>query len=709
MRDKEGAMKRFVMMSSMPALLAAMPVSVHAQTAPEAGNNAEGDIVVTARRQSESLRDIPDSIQAFGSETLEQAGVTSVNDLTGLVSGFHVIEAQQPGVVMINIRGIGQVRFGEAPIAVVVDGVQQSSPNQITQELFDIQQIEFLKGPQGALYGRNALGGAINIVTRKPGDFLEGSVQASYAAGDDYKIGGFISTPLGDDAGLRLAASYRNREGQIFNPTVGDHVDFDETLNLRGSLLFRPSSSVTIDVTGSYLDQKGGAAYYAYGEPNAPKEPVVGNIRGIGKRKLGDVSLKVEVDAGAVRFQSVSAYASVRSSIYEDLEWTPLDLLAAEQPLSVDAYTQEFRVSSNDTAARLRWVFGLYYLHTRQKVTTIVLGQPGLTGLTDPVPLSTLSVRDRNNAYAAFGQVVYEVADNLELTAALRYDIDRRRSTDVAPLAPTDPTEFQAIFKSLQPKLSLGYKLPGGNLIYATAAKGFRSGGFNNNAVVTRQFDKEELWNYELGFKTVLADRKLFVNGAVFYTPIENRQVYGIRLDVGAAQFIANPIPKSHIVGAELEITAIPAPGLNLTFGGTLLDTKIDEYDLGPFSGTEANGDYTGNKLNQVPKWSINAAVQYTADLANGARVIPRFDISGSGGDYYWEIDNLAKRDTVWLANARLSYQTDRYEVSLFANNLFDTEYDIEYVPRSFSGVNGVGIGARNMPRQIGVAAKVNF
>lgn len=700
-------MKNYVSMSSALALVVGVSTPAMAQTAP-AVEEVGGDIVVTARRQSESIRDIPDSIQAFNSETLEQAGVTSVNDLTGLVSGFHVIEAQQPGVVMINIRGIGQVRFGEAPIAVVIDGVQQSSPNQITQDLFDIEQIEFLKGPQGALYGRNALGGAINIVTRKPGDSFEGSVQASYAEGNDYKIGGFISTPLGENAGLRLAGSYRNRDGQIFNPTVGKDVDFDETINVRGSLILRPSETVTVDVTGSYLDQKGGAAYYANGNPNETKEPVVGNIRGVGKRKLGDVSLKVEVEQGDVRFQSVSAYSSVRSSIYEDLEWTPLDLLAAEQPLSVDAYTQELRLSSN-TGGPLRWVAGLYYLHTKQKVTTVVYGQPDLTGLPDPIPLSTLSVRDRNNAYAAFGQLVYEVSDNFEVTAALRYDIDKRRSTDLAPLLPTDPTEFEATFKSLQPKLSLAYKLEGGNLLYATAAKGFRSGGFNNNAVVTRQFEKEELWNYELGFKAILADRKLFVNGAAFYTPIDNRQVYGIRLDVGAAQFIANPIPESHIVGAELEVTAIPVPGLNLTFGGTLLDTKIDKYDLAPFAGTEANGDYTGNKLNQVPQWSVNAAIQYTADLDNGARIIPRFDISGSGGDYYWEIDNLAKRDTVWLANARLSYQTDSYELSLFANNLFNTEYDIEYVPRSFSGVSSVGIGARNMPQQIGVAAKVSF
>ena len=244
-------MKKFLMMSSALALTVGGHGAVLVQEAPVAAMDGDaegiGDIVVTARRQSESIRDIPDAIQAFGSDTLEQAGVTSVNDLSSLVSGFHVVEAQQPGVSMVNIRGIGQSRFSEPPIAVVIDGVQQVSPNQLTQDLFDIEQIEFLKGPQGALYGRNALGGAINIVTRKPRDYFEGSLQASYAEGDDYKIGGFISTPIGEDVGLRVAASYRNRDGQIYNKTLDENVDYDETYTVRGSLLVRPTDRVEID------------------------------------------------------------------------------------------------------------------------------------------------------------------------------------------------------------------------------------------------------------------------------------------------------------------------------------------------------------------------------------------------------------------------------------------------------------------------------
>jgi iron complex outermembrane receptor protein len=630
-----------------------------------------------------------------------------------MVSGFHIVEAQQPGVVMINIRGIGQSRFGEAPIAMVVDGVQQVSPNQLTQDLFDIEQIEFLKGPQGALYGRNALGGAINIVTRKPGDDVEGSIQAGYAEGDDWKVGAYISAPFNEKIGVRVAASHRDRRGQIYNTTAKEYVDFDTTTTARGSILVKPDDGVSIDISGSYMDQKGGAAYYVTGPANAPREPVTGNLVGVGERTLADASVKMEFESGDIVFQTVTAFSSVKSAIFEDLDWVAADLLAAQQLVKMSAMTQELRLSSADPTSRLRWVAGLYFLHTNQNVDTTLFAQPDLTELEVPVPLSITPTKDTNYAYAAFGQMVYQLTDQLEITGALRYDIDARKQTDYSPMLLPSPAAietYRATFKSLQPKASIAYKFGSGDLIYATVAKGFRSGGFNSNSVVTRKYLPESLWNYELGGKFALADRKLLINGAIFYTDITDRQVYGLDLRIGAAQFIANPIPKSHIKGAELEITAAPVDGLQMGLGGTLLKTKIDKYDTSVFAGTQTNGDYRGNRLNQVPEWSVNASIQYRAELGDGFELIPRLELSGNGGDYYWEIDNLDRRDDVWLANARITLKTGGLELTAYVTNLFDKAYDMEYVSPLQSGhILGLGVGARNAPRQVGVTGRYKF
>ncbi|QEH81046.1 TonB-dependent receptor [Sphingomonas sp. C8-2] len=681
-------------------------------TAPAAAQVVASDqdeLIVTARKQSENIRDVPDTIQAFSSATLERAGVESVNDLTQMVSGFRIVEAQQPGVVLINIRGIGQVRNGESPVAVVVDGVQQNSPNQITQDLFDIERIEILKGPQGALYGRNAIGGAINIVTREPGDSFGGSAELGYAEGDEFRAKASITAPLGEKAGFRLAGSYLNRDGQITNSTLGKKVDFDESWAVRGSLLLKPTETLKIDLRGSYYDQDAGASWYVGGPANSPRVPVVGNILGKAGRKLGDVSAKIDLDMGSVALTSVTAWSSVKSDLFEELDWEPQDLAAATQTLDVKAWSEELRLSSNTPGSALRWMAGLYYLHTDRTLDTAIFLGPDLTGLPSRVLGSRLVAKDDNDAYAAFGQINYDIVERLELTAALRYDIDRRRQDDVSPPVPAVVPRYKGTYKSLQPKLSLAYSFPGGSLAYATVAKGFRSGGFNSNAVVTREFKKEELWNYELGFKTALADRKLYLNGAVFYTDITDRQVFGLDLSSGPAQFIANPIPKSSVWGAELEVTARPVKGLELSMGASLMDTKINTYDVTVFSGTAARGDFKGNKLNQVPRYTLNAAAQYTADLG-GSSLISRVDVSGWGGDYYWEIDNAQKQKPVWLVNARLTWAVGKIELTGFVKNLFDRRYDVEFVPVNFAGtITGKDLGSASPPRQIGGSVKVRF
>ena len=699
-------MKAFWLKSAAAGLVVvAHPVL--AQQKPADGSDQ--DLVVTARKWSENIRDIPDTVQAFSAATLEKAGIDSISDLGGVVSGFRVVEAQQPGVVLISIRGIGQVRNGESPIAVVVDGVQQNSPSQITQDLLDVERIEVLKGPQGSLYGRNAIGGAIIITTKPPTDVLSGSAEAGYAEGKEFSTRGTLSGPLGEKAGFRLGASYLNRDGQIYNRTLDTNVDYNEVWALQGSFVANPSDIVSIDLRASHYNQIAGAAWYRAGPANAPREPVVANLLGRGERKLTDISAKVEFDLEQVTLTSITAFSKTKTFIFEDLDWEPLDLASANQWLDVDAWSQELRLAS-DTGGPLRWMGGLYYLNTRRQQDTSLYLRPDMTGLPDPMLLQTLIARDRNQAYAAFGQVNYKITDALELTAGLRYDIDKRRQDDLLPPSPTAPTTFRATYRSLQPKVSLAYSFQDGTLAYATVAKGFRSGGFNANDVVTREFKKEELWSYELGVKAASSDNKLFVNAALFFIDIKDRQVAGLDLTTGPAQFIANPIPRSTVRGAELEVSARPLSGLELSVGASLLGTKINEYDQSVFAGTAANGDFTGNKLNQVPGYTLNAAIQYTADLGADSRLITRLDTNGWGKDYFWEINNEDKLNPVWLFNARVTWEVGNLSFTAYARNMFNRRYDLEFVPYAFGGtLTGADLGAAAPPRQFGASAKVRF
>src|SRR5690606_1840472 len=341
----------------LAASAALTPSALPAEEAPES-LTAIQEVVVTARKRAERIESVPDSIRALSGEDLESAGLTRVNEVTRHVPNFTLVEAQQPGVVLINIRGVGQVRNGEAPVAVVIDGVQQNSPNQITQALYDVERLEVLKGPQGALYGRNAIGGAINIVTRAPTNELKGSLEAGGAQGDDFYGQATLSGPIVRDKVLfRVSGRYADREGQIDNIFVGGKADFDRTWNGRAALLFHLSERWTADVRAALQDQRGGASYYVPGAVNSNPTQVIGNLVGWGERDLADHSIKLERVGDATTFTSISAYSRVESGLFEELDWLPADLLAATQFLDVKAYSQELRLASNNETGT-RWIAG---------------------------------------------------------------------------------------------------------------------------------------------------------------------------------------------------------------------------------------------------------------------------------------------------------------------------------------------------------------
>lgn len=680
-------------------------------------------MVVTARKREELLSDVPESIQAFGGDTLEAAGVNSVKDLSKLTPNFAVIEAQQPGVVLINVRGIGQIRMGEAPIAVVVDGVQSNIPNQITQDLFDIERIEILKGPQGSIYGRNAIGGAINIVTTPPSNEFTGRIVGTLGNGEDRRVGVQLSGPVIEDLlSFRIAGKYREFGGLIEGVNIGEMVDHEEAKTGRVNLLFTPSDVFSMSLTASFDDIEAGAAYYVpystlrgLGRAGRdPKEisrprPVVLDHKGFATRRIEDISLKIDYETPFGLLSSVTAYSTLESYLDEELDYTRLPLLTAIQTVDNEAFSQELRLTSTGDGA-LDWLVGAYYLAVDRETLTqpyILEDVTDLLGLPFSIPFIRKHFTDDNQSYAVFAHMGYPFGRGFEISGGFRYDIDEREQ-----LSLIDNSVGEATFRSLQPKLSLSYKFDTADsdlfedfMLYSSVGKGFRSGGFNPSDKVGRQFNKEETISYELGFKSRLPS-STFLNVAAFYTDITDRQVYTLDL-LTVSQLIANPIPESHVMGIELELSTRPFRGLAIGGGLGLLKSKIDSYDPSIYADTVARGDFTGNDLNQVPGFSYTAFFEYTLPIGP-LSLITRGDFNGSGGDYYWEINNNDRREPQNFANFRMTLKGDHWSLSGFVDNAFDEAFVAEYVPYEFSGgLSDLGLPGR--PRRYGVELGFNF
>ncbi|WP_311270786.1 TonB-dependent receptor [Sphingobium sp. WCS2017Hpa-17] len=678
------------------ALLGSACLFTGVAQAQDADGNA---IVVTARQRSESLQQVPDSVTAFSAKTIEEAGIRSIDDVTALMPNISLVDAQDAGTVAISIRGIGQVRNGEAPVALVIDGVQMTSTDMIKQALYDLEQIEVLKGPQGALYGRNAIGGAINITTKRPTNDLEGRVGFDYANGDDRRLSGSLSGAIVPDLLLfRIAADYRKFDGVFHNVTLNRKVDFVEDLNLRGRLILTPTDRLTIDVRGAYGDLDGGASWYIPlpdGQPNNSSIPIQNDFLGKSPRKTKDASLKIDYEFAPFTLTSVSAYNDTSIDLIEDLDWMPQSILGARQLRGYESFSQEIRLSS-PSSQKLRWTAGAYLLDAKKSIDTTVLISPDPTASELPpsayIPLPVAGADEDILTKAVYAQINYSATDALELTAALRYDNDKRTQTNRLLPGP----KREASFDEWQPKLSVKYSFSPDSMVYATAARGFRSGGFNPPTGVFPAIYRPEVADtLEIGTKNSLADRKLTLNAAAFYMRYKDQQVFVLNV---ADQGIVN-VAKTDIYGFELEAQARPTRNLQLGASLGFIDTKIKDYD-----GTAL---FRGNKVPLTYRWSYTLFGQYRVPIADDRALIARIDYSGRSGNY-WHIDNADRQDAVHLANARLTFDAKSWSIALYATNLFKERYTEEFFAKEFSA-GATDIRYPGQPRRYGVAASFNF
>lgn len=703
-------MSRF--QATAPALAAAALMAAAGPAPVRAQATQVERIEVTAQRRSEPLQAVPAAVTALSAGQIEARGITSTQDFVSAIPNMSFDSSFTHLNSFVVLRGVTQINNADSPVAIIVDGVPQNHQKQFRMNLLDVQRIEVLKGPQGALYGRNALGGAINIVTKAPSERFEGFGGLTLANGSDKTVNLGLSGGLGGSGtAFRLVAQHRDSDGLIDNDYLRRKVDgIDRDSLVRGKLTFNLGRDIVLDLQAGWNDFKAGATHDSVvpgGDARRVANPVT-SLFGKTFGRVADGSVKLDVPTAIGTLSSITAYTDLRESYRGDLDFSnPRDLpggflglgfqVGQGQELVTRMTSQELRLTTPDKAV-VRGIVGVYALRSERSLRT--RGFVDVDGTLGQIENPALGIinraeHNRDTATAVFGQLDIDFGAKTTLSAALRHDRDERRQTDTSS-GPNGPVRSIA-FSQTQPKLTLTHRLSADALVYATASTGFRSGGLN--APGLPDFRAETLDNYEVGSKNTLLGGAMVLNLALFEARSKDFQFFYVDAS-RAAQLIGN-IDRVRMRGLDADLRWRLSRALEIDAGLGITDSIIRANAALP--------DTVGKHTPKNTPLKATLGVQYDWPLAGGASITSRADLEHRS-KRYWQADNVDVQPALDLLNLRLAWRApgERWSLALWGKNLTDESYYSDVNAPRFSGLPYT-IGWRAQPRTFGVDAKLRF
>jgi iron complex outermembrane receptor protein len=717
------------------------------------------EVIVTAQKRTESLQDVPIAVSAFQRDELRDFGISDTQSLQAVTPSL-VFNNRGP-VAQPFIRGIGTTLslLGLEPsVATYVDDQYYPRPVGSIMELPDIERVEVLKGPQGTLYGRNATGGAIRIVTRDPGDELSGDVELSLGNYDLLKFSGYIEGPLGDNLRGNLSVLSAQRDGFGEQQESGlDDLDSLDVQTYRTKLVWGASErlvaklaldyttredtagSETIDITSdkSALLGAPGAIGPSWAE-GVGAFPPFGNVVPTGKAQddvrssvdkdneqdMFNVQLRFDFDMDSTSLVSITTYQDFESETNTaDFDASRLVLSDINDLEENDSFSQEFQWLSNSDG-NLNWLLGAYYFESDGEYQLFFDGADLI--VTGFQKLASPRSRLETTAWALFGQATYHFNDAWSLTLGGRYSEEEKEI--VADMIDfTGAVEDDETWDEFTPRAVLEYSWEDG-MTYLSYSRGFKSGGFAYpyiNSFSDKPVDSEVLDMYEWGVKADFLANTLRFNAAVFFYDYEDLQVNrnaGFVPDVGIVLPVENA-GGAEVTGLELDLTWLATDNLTLNGGFTALDTEYTDYAATPsvYNTAQVPGpvvasvdyDARGDDMIRAPDFAAYVAINYTLPLAGGASIPfnltysykSEFDFDLIPGDRNNRVDEY-RHDSYQLLNARVAYTSSNedWSVALWGNNLTDEEYFDEVV--AFATAVRATVGA---PRTYGIDFIYNF
>lgn len=723
-----------------------------AQTpAAQVASNAEpaiSEIIVTARKRAEPLQDVPIAVTVLTAEEIEDAAIRNAEDIARLTPGLTWTALFGTSGAPV-IRGVS-TNIGEANVGFFLDGVYQSSRAVMDTLLDGIERIEVAKGPQSALYGRNTFGGAINFITKPAPEAFEANVEATLGSDGRQEARAALGGPVSGKAlAVRAGFAYTSFDGYFTNELTGDELDDRESILGSISLESRPSDDVKLVFRAGYETTDNGDYPLRFVPNNTGFfAPLNGNqvfrgelpsfdsgfavTPGYFERDNLNLSFSVDASLGAHTFTSITGYNDLSIDNLNDNDFSAAVISQNRQQIDQSEWSQEFRLAS-DYEGRVNWIAGLYYYELESDlVDDNRFLSPGIDALFAPPmgPLRALGLgsvlltnAETTENYAGFGSINIELTERVRLGLAARYSYEEK-TLDTFNINPYSSLVLADLtlddsWDSFTPEATLDFHLNRDAMLYARVAQATKSGGFNGLANVTdaeRRYDQETSWNYELGVKSTWLDRRLTLNGALFYIDWKDQIVRAL----GASNAILNTnAGKTTSQGIEIELLARPIDNLDIRAGYAYTDAKYDEYIFGSLVNLGLDPDLSGVPLQNVSKNTANASLQFTAPVAAAFGWVTRLDVS------YRSKQNAVQTGDAYVGEStrvdlRTGLESERWEAVLWGRNLTDDDAaaSATFIGNRAAGVavlGGAGIQFFNAlvtaaePRSYGVTLRYRF
>jgi iron complex outermembrane receptor protein len=722
------------------------------------------EVTVTAQKRDTKLENTPIAVSAFTPDFIDRNRIQTLDDVALRTPSVAFVQLNK-GEVYISIRGtlVNTPGAGwDDSVTTFIDDVPMTGAGDNSPDLYDLRSIEVLRGPQGTLFGRNVTGGAIVIHTQQPRFDAQGKVEGTYGLDNLAQVRGLWTGPLvGHELAGKLTVDVKHRDGYLNNITLHDKTFGDAVGNGRGQLLWEPSDSLTVLLSGDYThDQSSGKIVRLSGSlepslfPNLSYNPDATNQGKNSETRKNVMGLSARVDWNAA-WGTLTSITGLRH-VHNDTNWSRLgdpDNQALTTAIVQDKqYTEELRAASA-SSGRFTWLGGLFYLHADKQENdqyTFNLNPNTVNGGAFPFPILGVGQNVQQHVVdevgALFGEVSYTILEPLKLTLGGRGQWERKGGSSAirASFAPGNPLDafYPLVFPnaaanysdtwwSFTPKATLAYQVQDGLLLYATTAKGYKSGGWDTSASsdfgkpsaavaqhLATAFQPEQVWSYELGAKYFSPDRRWQVNAAAFIADYRDMQTN--QFNPQTAVFQTSNVGRARAKGIELETTEALTDWLTLGVNYTYQLARYTEYVQ------SAAQNNTGNAIPETPKHSINlnAETRFMLGSAPGYVTV--------GGDYTYrsavhfadsnaepaflleqsKFDGIVNFHTTWNSG------DDGWHVSLFATNLanrhtvtYATDVSGFYLTRAeaASAANRIYSVIRTPSRLVGLTVKHEF